>query len=96
MSKLRKSARGQRCALRLPGVCNFNPDTTVLAHLRTVRFAGIGIKPPDYMGLFACSDCHDVLDGRRKEAIDYQDVLRAHLETLKIWHEHGLIKIRGE
>ena len=33
MSKLRKSAKGQLCLVRLPGVCNHNAETTVLAHL---------------------------------------------------------------
>ncbi|MGA6102116.1 nuclease domain-containing protein [Psychrobacter pocilloporae] len=29
MSKLRKSAQGQQCTLRLTG-CNYNPETVVL------------------------------------------------------------------
>ena len=34
--KIRNSARGQDCALRIPGVCNFNPETTVLAHVGVI------------------------------------------------------------
>ncbi len=41
MSKLRKSVRGWDCTVRINGVCNFNPDTTVLAHLNG---AGMGMK----------------------------------------------------
>lgn len=31
---LRDRAKGQDCYLRLPGHCNFNPETVVLAHIR--------------------------------------------------------------
>ena len=56
---LRKFARGQPCTLRLPGICNGNPETTVLAH---GRGAGMGTKLRDYIGVHACSDCHSYLD----------------------------------
>ncbi|WP_198333655.1 nuclease domain-containing protein [Psychrobacter namhaensis] len=93
MSKLRKSARGQQCTLRLTG-CNYNLETVVLAHIRINRFCGVGIKPPDYMGCFACSSCHDTIDGRVKSDTVYKDVLRAHFETLQIWVDSGLIGVR--
>lgn len=92
MSKLRKSARGQRCTLRLRG-CNHNPETTVLAHIRNNQFCGVGMKPPDYMACFACSHCHDAIDGRVKSDDTYKDILRAHFETLKIWFDAGLIEV---
>jgi hypothetical protein len=50
--------------LRIPGVCNFNPETTVLAHIRRGGVAGMGQKPPDLCGVHACSACHDVIDSR--------------------------------
>ena len=31
-TKLTKAARGRECQVRIPGVCNGNPETTVLAH----------------------------------------------------------------
>lgn len=65
MTKLRKAARGEVCTVRLPGVCNWNPETTVLAHIRRNWNAGAGKKAPDHHAVFACSDCHDVIDGRR-------------------------------
>lgn len=92
MSKLRNSARGQSCTLRLPS-CNYNPETVVLAHIRIHKFCGIGIKPPDYMACFACSSCHDTIDGRVKSETVYQDILRAHFETLQYWVEAGLIEV---
>lgn len=50
--------------VRLPGVCNFDETTTVLAHVRRGGVAGMGQKPPDLCGVWACSACHDVIDGR--------------------------------
>lgn len=93
MSKLRKSAQGQQCTLRLTG-CNYNPETVVLAHIRINKFCGTGIKPPDYMGCFACSNCHDKIDGRVKSDTVYKDILRAHFETMQHWVEAGLIEVK--
>ena len=62
---LRKLARGQECMLGLPGICNHNPETTVLAHIRNQWYSR-GSKPPDICGVWACSSCHDVIDGRIK------------------------------
>jgi hypothetical protein len=62
---LRKLARDQPCMVRIPGICNFDPTTTVLAHIRRGGVGGMGIKPPDLCGVWACSSCHDVIDGRR-------------------------------
>ena len=32
MVNLRKAAKGQMCQIRIPGSCNHNPETSVLAH----------------------------------------------------------------
>jgi hypothetical protein len=66
MSKLRDLARGQDCQVRIPGVCNFDPATTVLAHLTMAGISGRGLKAPDALGSWCCSSCHDVIDGRRQ------------------------------
>lgn len=66
MSKLRKAARGQPCLVRIPGVCNGDPETTVLAHWRAPGLAGMGQKPHDLIGAWACSACHDEVDGRTR------------------------------
>ena len=96
MSKLRDSARGQLCQLRFPG-CNGDPETTVLAHLRLGGIAGVGLKPPDVCAVFACSDCHSLLDGRTpiRSAMDpaefWKCTLKGHLRTLKFWTENGYL-----
>jgi len=61
---LRKLARGQQCYLRLPGHCNGNPDTVVLAHIRRGGIAGVGQKPVDEAAMPMCEGCHSVFDGR--------------------------------
>jgi len=88
---LRKLARGQECQLRLHDVdgvriCNFNTDTVCLCHLRLGGVAGLGQKPPDLCAVYACSDCHDVVDGRVKRLVPNidMDLLRALLRTLAI------------
>ncbi len=65
---LRKEAKGKECQIRIPGVCNKNRETVVLAHLNNKRLFGVGVgqKVPDLFGAWACSACHDVVDGRTK------------------------------
>jgi hypothetical protein len=66
MTPIRRAARGQDCKIRLPGVCNYDPATTVLCHSNFLKDGkGMGLKAPDTAAAFGCSSCHDVLDGRR-------------------------------
>ena len=94
MSKLRKSAKDRECQIRLPGICNFNPATTVLAHLGG---SGMGQKRSDLHGSFACSACHDAVDSRVRVGISNEQLELWHLHgmvrTQEIWEREGLIKI---
>lgn len=91
MTSLRQSARGQNCTLRLP-CCNHDPATTVLAHIRFFGWAGVAQKPADFLGVYACSDCHDAIDGRGNvEHWEFEDILRALGETLMIHYREGRI-----
>jgi hypothetical protein len=81
-TKIRKAARGQDCSLRLPGVCCFENDTVILAHLNT-REKGISRKSNDIHGVFACWKCHDVIDGRnRNHGFSKADLLQAQFDAL--------------
>lgn len=96
MSRIRKAARGQACMVRIPGVCNFNPETTVLAH---INGAGIGKKAPDFQGAFCCSDCHDVIDERVKIDLT-KDKIKLHFwegvfRTQELLFHDGLITTAG-
>ena len=64
-SNMRRAARGQPCMIRLPG-CQGGGDSTVLAHYRMAGYSGVGMKPPDTMGAYACANCHDIVDQRRR------------------------------
>ena len=61
---IRDSARGQACTIQIPGACNHNTETTVLAHYQEPGHGGMGTKPDDSSAVYACSTCHDQLDGR--------------------------------
>jgi len=90
--KIRNSARGEDCSMRLPGICNFNPESTSLCHINTV-FKGTGMKSPDIFAFFGCSACHDAVDGRSNNPVDPQDILNAMVETQMKLFEKGLIKL---
>ena len=67
MTKKQRSARGQDCVLNIPGVCNRNPETTVLAH---VGRHGSAKRNHDEDAVYACSACHDAIDYRTKVFLD--------------------------
>ena len=72
--RIREAARGRECQVRLPGICNRNPETVVLAHVRL--HAGAGCKASDLLGAFCCAACHDEAD-RRTRHIASLDVVKA-------------------
>jgi len=59
--KYTQSANMQECQVRIPGTCNYTPETTIFAH---VGGAGLAYKHYNIIGAYACSDCHDAVDGR--------------------------------
>jgi len=81
--------------VRIPGVCNFGGDTTVLCHIRRGGVGGLGLKPVDICATLACSSCHDVIDGRRKKpehVVEHLDtlILEGICRTLDYWVKNGL------
>ncbi len=84
--KLRDSAKGQECTVRLVGVCNWDPATTVLAHLR-IPGTGIGLKESDFHAAYCCSECHNHIDGRVKRIFP--------IEYLKIAFFEGMVRTQG-
>ena len=89
--KIRESARGEDCSLRL-GVCSSN-ETVVLCHIGRNR--GMGIKCGDHFSVYACSACHDIIDGRTKSQFTKDELntqkLRALEETQGNLIEKGLL-----
>lgn len=82
--------------MRLQGVCNGGFETTVWGHINSIRWgSGKGHKSPDICGLFVCSDCHDILDGRVKSDFERDFIklaaLTGHMESLYILSKEGII-----
>ena len=86
-ANLRELARDQQCMIRIPSVCNHDPATTVLAHYRMAGICGTGQKPPDECGAWACSKCHDWVDGRVKT--NQQELIR-------LYHAEGVLRTLHE
>jgi len=95
--KYTRSAKGQPCQVRIPGVCRETPehDTTVLAHLNG---GGMGGKHSSIHGAYACAECHTWLDGgyikegRVKTVRDLWH-LEAVIRTQQIMIKEGVLKI---
>jgi len=67
MNKIRASANGETCSLRLFDCCNGDPATTVLAH---VGHHGSAKRNHDEDGIYACQNCHDAIDFRTPYFLD--------------------------
>lgn len=75
--------------VRICGVCNHNPETTVLAHLNG---GGMGMKQPDLLASWTCSACHAWLDGEfaklhtrdQRDLLHLEGIIRTQQELLKM------------
>lgn len=94
-TKLRNFARLKPCMVRLTAVCNFDPETTVLAHIRRGGVGGTGMKPPDTCAVWACSACHDAIDRRTKvNDTDLDaDILAALCRQLAYYDRHEILTV---
>jgi len=92
MSTLRREAQGKPCQVRYEGICNGDPQTTVLAHVRVIGVSGMGMKAPDLLGVWACSACHAHAD-THKDAESERDFLRGLVRTLAELNRRGRIKV---
>ncbi len=80
----RNAAKGMECQVRVPGICTFDTEKTVLAHYRLAGYCGTGVKPPDSMGAISCSACHDAVDGRLKTRFTH--------DALRLMHAEGVMR----
>jgi len=91
--RIRDEARGRDCQIRSP-VCNGDPATVVGCHLGG---GGIGTKRSDLCCVaWGCSDCHDLVDGRRRSIYSKTEIRLWHVEgvirTLEILEKEGKLK----
>ncbi|TQV82839.1 DUF1364 domain-containing protein [Aliikangiella coralliicola] len=93
--KITQSAKGEECQIRIPGVCNFNEETTVFCHLNG---AGMALKNNDNEGAYGCSNCHAAMDGQLKTTFSHDELKLMHLEavmrTQRILLEKELIVLK--
>ena len=96
MANLRKLAKGQECQIRIPGACNFNSETTILAHTQIKGTHGMGMKCPHLIGAWCCSNCHDIIDGRKKTEFSREEIANFKFEgvirTQVALIEKGVVK----
>ena len=97
---IRRSAQGKPCTLNIAHVCNYNHETTVFSHFRLPGMAGGSLKPSDVLGAYACSACHDVIDGRKKSKLSEEDkyfyMMRGLVRTHESMYADGIIKFYGD
>jgi hypothetical protein len=89
---LTRYARGRDCQIRLPGICNGDSATVVLAHYRLPGISGMGIKPPSLIGAWACFACHSVVDRDKSDAVQLafaHGVFRTQYQLLREGLIHG-------
>jgi hypothetical protein len=98
MSKIRKSANGESCQVRIPGICRHDPAMTIWSHYRgSAGGKGMGIKSLDLAGAYCCTACDACYDGqtKRPEGLTKDDVdlmwLEGHIRSLVVLNERGLL-----
>lgn len=97
MSKIRESARGEDCQVRIPYVCTHNPEHTIWSHARWgAAGKGMGRKALDICGAYSCTACDAAYD----QMAGKHDMTRAeidlawcagHFRSLVILANKGLI-----
>lgn len=94
--KITQSARGEDCTVCILGTCNYNTETTVAAHVSDGT-GGMARKASDTSICFACSACHDVIDGRvyseEFATRKHWYLLRAIQRTIARLFEMGVVKV---
>lgn len=95
---IRESARGEACTLNIAGVCNYNNETTVLAHLPD-ESNGMGTKSTDLSACHACSACHSLIDSPGDIRLTSEErewyMRRAMVRTWSRLVEKGIVTIKG-
>lgn len=94
--KLTALARRQPCMLRVPGVCNNDPATTVWCHSnRQADGRGFNYKSHDCFGCFGCSACHHWLDHGKasKQEKDERFELGFRMTLLYCWQNNLFLAV---
>ena len=88
-------ARGKDCQIRLPGICNFNPETTVPCHLRQTGLTGLGYIAESIFVAWGCSACHAHVDSHPGDIEVQNDFMRGIFRTQQRLLDDGVILVKG-
>lgn len=77
---LRKEAKGRQCQVRLPSICNYNPETVTLHHIKMAGLTGTGMKANDLLGTWICSECHRAVHHTLKTDLSRDEIRVYELE----------------
>lgn len=96
--RIRDSARGEECLVRLPGVCTHDSAMTIWSHYRGgAGGKGGALKADDLAGAYCCTACDAVYDGQRPppDGMTYADVVLAwhegHIRSIVRLHVKGIL-----
>jgi hypothetical protein len=78
-TKAQQAAHGQDCTLRIPLVCNWNTETTVLAHTGS----GSAKRNHDEEAVYSCSACHDAIDFRSRVFLSHNEAEQKLLHRMR-------------
>lgn len=95
MTAVRRAARGEPCTLCIPGVCNYDTETSVWCHSNRLEHGkGMGIKAHDIYGCIGCSACHAFLDHGYATAGVHREVVETIFDTaMRI--SHAILRMKG-
>lgn len=96
--RIRDSARGEECTVRIVGACTHDPAHTIWSHAPLQAAGkGRGWKSIDLAGAYCCTACDAVIDGQRpmppgatRDSV-LLDWFMGHMRSLVILKQKGLV-----
>lgn len=96
--RIRDSARGEECTVRIVGACTHDPTHTIWSHAPLQAAGkGRGWKSIDVAGAYCCTACDSVIDGQRpmppgatRESV-LLDWCFGHFRSLVILKQKGIL-----
>lgn len=92
-----KAAQGQECQVRIPNVCNGDPETVVAAHSNQyIHGKGGALKAHDCFVAWACSACHYEIDQGKNLNYEQKELYwrRGFERTLLAAVEQGILRVK--
>ena len=78
---LRKEARGRECYVKLDGICNGDPETVVLHHVRHTQVT----RKADKLAVPVCGACHAAIHRQTNADLDADFVELEELRGMRRW-----------